>query len=235
MDAHLVFQCAASDSIALADAAVVAGKVLRHDKERYALRARRRVRQARQHDVHDVLGQVVFARRDEDLRAGDAVGAVRGRFGVGLQEAEIGAAVRLGQAHRAGPAAADQRLHEHGLLFLGAVRVDGLHRAVGEAGVHRPRPVGRAVHLADGHADRHRQVLAAIAAGLVERRPAGLDVLLIGLFEPRRRPDFAAIEHLTSGLVADGVQRRHDFFGELTGLLENGVNQLLVDFVTAWQ
>ena len=68
----------------------------------------RRIGQARQHEMDDVLGQVVIAIGDEDLLAGDAVvRRPRARRG-GAQRAEIGARLRLGQVHRAGPFAGDQ-------------------------------------------------------------------------------------------------------------------------------
>ena len=53
--------------------------------------------------MDDVLGQVVLAGGDENLGAGDFVGAVRLRDGAGADKTEIGAALRLGQVHRAGP------------------------------------------------------------------------------------------------------------------------------------
>ena len=45
-------------------------------KQRDALGARRRVRGAGQDEVDDVVGEVVVAEGDEDLLAGDPVGAV---------------------------------------------------------------------------------------------------------------------------------------------------------------
>ena len=76
VDAHLVLEPAAVDAVALAEAAVGVRQELRHDEQRDALRAGRRVRQARQHEVDDVRRQVVLAGRDEDLVAGELVGAV---------------------------------------------------------------------------------------------------------------------------------------------------------------
>ncbi len=55
-------------------------------------------------------------------------GAVGLRLGLGAQHAEVGAAVRLGQAHRAGPLAGNQ-LRQVGLLLLvGAVGMQALRR-----------------------------------------------------------------------------------------------------------
>ena len=55
--------------------------------------------------MDDVLGQVVLAGADEDLGAGDAEAAVVRRHGPGADQAEVGAALRLGQAHGARPRA----------------------------------------------------------------------------------------------------------------------------------
>ena len=59
----------ADDVVALAERAVGVDEELRHDEERDALRAFGRIGQTREHEVDDVLGHVVLAERDEDLRA----------------------------------------------------------------------------------------------------------------------------------------------------------------------
>ena len=79
------------------------------------------------------------------------VAAVALRHGLGAQQAEIGAAMRLGQAHGAGPGAVDQ-LRQIGLPS--ARRCRGVQRVVGavaEAGIHAEGQVGRADHLLDQH------------------------------------------------------------------------------------
>ena len=105
VDAHLVLDRAAGDAVALAERAVRVDEELRHDEERDALGALRRALDAGEHEMDDVLGEVVLAGRDEDLGAGDRVGAVAVRHGLGLEKTEIGAAMRLGEVHRAGPCA----------------------------------------------------------------------------------------------------------------------------------
>ena len=70
-------------------------------------RTGRRIGQPRQHQVDDVVGEIVVAVGDEDLLAGDAVVPSRARaLGARAQRAEVGAGLRLGQVHRAGPLAA---------------------------------------------------------------------------------------------------------------------------------
>jgi hypothetical protein len=90
VDTHLVFDAAAVDTVALADSRRTArafGNELGNDEERDALGARRRIRQARKYEVHDVLGHLVLAGRNEDLVAGKRIAAVAARLGLGAQHA----------------------------------------------------------------------------------------------------------------------------------------------------
>ena len=68
----------------------------------------RRAGQARQHEMDDVLGHVVLAIGDENLGAEELVGSIGLRLGPGLERAKVGARLRLGQVHRAGPFAGDE-------------------------------------------------------------------------------------------------------------------------------
>jgi hypothetical protein len=61
------------------------------------------IRQLGQHQVDDVLGQVVLAAGDEDLGAADLVAAIGLGLGLGADDAQVGAGMRLGQAHGTGP------------------------------------------------------------------------------------------------------------------------------------
>ena len=76
MDAHLVLDRAAGHAVARAERAVGVDEELRHDEERDALGARGRALDAGEHQMDDVLGEVMLAGRDEDLGAGDRIGAV---------------------------------------------------------------------------------------------------------------------------------------------------------------
>ena len=60
-----------------------------------------RIGQPREHEMDDVVGQVVLAIGDEDFLAGDAIGAVAGALGARAQRADVGAGLRLGELHRA--------------------------------------------------------------------------------------------------------------------------------------
>jgi len=58
--------------------------------------------------MDDVVGEVVFTVGDENLRAGETIGAVRSTLGLGAQGANVGAGLRLSELHGAHPFAADQ-------------------------------------------------------------------------------------------------------------------------------
>src|SRR6202046_4073167 len=77
MNAHLVLDRAANNAVAFANAAIRVRQELRREEERDALRARRRPVDAREHEMNDVVRQIVFTSRDENLLACDRVRAVR--------------------------------------------------------------------------------------------------------------------------------------------------------------
>src|SRR5713226_6893135 len=62
----------------------------------------------REHQMDDIVGEVVLAVGDEDLLPADAVAAVGGALGLGAQRAHVGAGLRLGELHRAHPFAGDE-------------------------------------------------------------------------------------------------------------------------------
>ncbi|MND90489.1 hypothetical protein D3C80_825740 [compost metagenome] len=225
MDTHLVFDGATAHAIALAGSAIGVGQELRHDKQRNAFGASRRIGQTRQHDVHDVAGHVVFAGRDEDLGTAHFVAAVGLRFGLGAQHAQVGAAVRFGQAHGAGPLTGYQ-LGQVGLLLLGcAVLGDGVHGAVGQAGVHAPGPVRLTDHFADRQAQGFRQALATVIDVVGQAWPAAFDELLVGFLETSRGLN-AGLAPGAAFEIAHAVQRSQYLLTKLGAFLKNGVNHV---------
>ena len=125
---------------------------LRHEEQRQTLGARAGALGAGQHQVDDVLEQVVgVARGDEALHAVDVPGAVVLLDGLGAAGADVGAGVGLGQHHGGAPAALGG---QHGplLLLFGAEVVED----VGEAGAHRVH-VDRGVGAEDVLVQRPRQ------------------------------------------------------------------------------
>ena len=77
VDAELVLDAGAAQVVARRSPSARAA--LRHQEQRDAPRAGGRVGQAGQHQVDDVVGEIVLAIGDEDLLAGDPVGAVARR------------------------------------------------------------------------------------------------------------------------------------------------------------
>ena len=199
-----------------------------HQKQRNALGAGRRVGQPRQHEMDDVVGEVVLAVGDENLLAGDAIAAVGCALGLGAQGADVGAGLRLGELHRAHPFAGDELRQIGALELVAAVlsqRIDaghGQHRA--EAEGHG----GRVPHLDAGGVDGVRQTLAAPLRGSGKPVPAGLRPGAIGLLPARRRGDGAVLER-RAVLVADRVERRENVGREPAGLLEHGLDHVLAE------
>ena len=233
MDAHLLLDLAAGERVALAEPAVGLRQELRHDEERDALDPCRGAGDARQHQVDDVLGQVVLAGGDEDLLPGDAVAAVALRLGAGAQQPEVGAAVRLGQVHRARPRAGDELRQVRRLLLRRAVRVDGVVGAVRQAPVHVERHVGGGVHLADGGVQHVRHALAAEVGVEVEPDPAALR-------HRRRRPRGSPRGVRTTPFSSrqpsrspTAFKRRQHLGGDLARLLEDRGGEAAVELGVA--
>ncbi|MNC31717.1 hypothetical protein D3C75_800470 [compost metagenome] len=225
MDAHLVFDRAAAHAVALAYTAFGVGQELRHDEQRDALGASRCVRQAGQDDMDDVVGHVVLTGRNEDLGARHFVAAVGLWLGLGAQHAQVGTAVRLGQAHGAGPLAGYQ-LGQVSVLLLGStMRRDGVHRAVRQARVHAPRPVRTTDHFAQGQAQRFRQALAAVLDVMRQARPAAFDELFVGLFEAGRG-FHARFAPGAAFLVTHAVQWRQHLLTELRAFFEDRIDHV---------
>ena len=107
VDAHLLLDGATAHRVAVAETGVGVDQELGHNEQADALDPVRAARNLGQHQMDDVFGQVVLAGGDEDLGAGDTIGSVRLRFGPGAQQTQVGAAVRFGQVHGAGPLAGD--------------------------------------------------------------------------------------------------------------------------------
>eukprot|EP00053_Salpingoeca_punica_P011811 m.105261 g.105261 ORF g.105261 m.105261 type:complete len:692 (-) comp15789_c0_seq1:35-2110(-) len=234
LDAHLVLDVAAADVLLLVERAVGLGQELRHDEERDAAGALGGAGGAGQHNVDNVVGQVVLAGRDEDLLAGDLVRAVGLLDGLGLDLAQVGAALRLGQAHGAEPLARGQLGQVVLLLLLRGVQGEGVHAADREARVHAEAPVGRGDNLRLDQAERQRQTLAAILGRDGEALPAALGVGAVGLLEALWCGDGGGLRVVLAALgVARCVERGQDLLAELGALLGDVGDELLVDLLLA--
>jgi hypothetical protein len=201
----------------------------RHEKQADAAAARRRVGQPRQHHVDRVVGEVVVAVGDKDLLPGDPVmlspTRVARRHGAGSERAEVGAGLRLGQVHRAGPLARHQFAEIARFLLGRAVRAQHLDRAVIEQWAQRPTHAGRVPHLGQRRRERLRQTLATGFDRRAEPVPAAIDIGTIGFAKPGRGAHDAVFED-AADFVADAVKRRQLVLGEFRGLVEHRVGDL---------
>ena len=231
LDAHLLFQGTADHAVAFAD---LAGQILGHDEQRDALGALGRVRQAGQHDVHDVLGEVVVAGGNEDLGAGDLVGAIRLGLGLGFHLTQVGAALRLGQAHGARPGTLGERRQVGGLLLLVTVQLNGVHGAQGQPRVHGEGPVGGAHHFLLEQAQRHGQALAAVLRRVGQALPAAGHVLLIGFFIAFGRGDLAVFQ-LAALVIATVVERTDGVLAQLGQLAKDRFHHVRRGFLAVGQ
>ena len=222
VNAHLVLDRAALDRVARAQRAVVIDDELGHDEQRNALHIVGRASGFRQHEMDDIVVEIMLPGRNEYLGTGKLVRTIGLRFGAGADEAKIGAAMRLGQVHRAGPMAGDH-LGQIFVLLLGAAdRFDSGLGAVIEARIHRKRHVGARQELLHHHADDIGQPLPAIFGIGHQRAPAGFDELGIGGLETCRRRHAAIVVSGAAFNVTRQVERRQHFLAEFGGFLEDG-------------
>ena len=146
-----------------------------------------RLRRAREHEVDDVLGEVVLAVGDEDLLPEEAVAAVGLRHGAGAHRRQVGPGLRLGQVHGAGPFAA------HHLRQVAAPSAPRNRPASARGSRPREREQSEKARFADAHISRTaapnglRQALSAELRLAFEPVPAALDELPVGLLEALRR------------------------------------------------
>ena len=142
LDAHLVLDRSARHPVRRSGRALVRRQPLRHQEQTDALRPRRRVRQPSEHEVDDVVGEIVLAGRDEDLRPGHEVGAVAGWSGARADHAEVRSGVWLGETHGACPRAVHQLRKETGLELVVAPLLERTDGPVREQRVHAEGQVG---------------------------------------------------------------------------------------------
>ena len=217
-DPHLVLDRAAGDPVGHQRAALLAQ--LGDEEHADPLDAGRGVGEPCQHQVEDVLGEVVLTGRDEDLAAGDAVGAVAVGHRARAHEAQVGAGLRLRQAHRPRPAPVHELRDERLLELVGCVHVEPGVGAVREEDVHREGEVGGTDHLARRDADRRRHALAAVLGAAREAHPAALPEQPPSLGEAvgsAHSPRLVA----AALRVARRVERPQHLGGDLPHLLEH--------------
>ncbi len=228
LDAHLVLDGAAGKRIARTQRTVIVDHHLGHEEQRDAARTGRRIGQLGQHQVDDVLGQIVFAAGDEDLGTADLVAAVGLGLGLGADDAQVGAGMGLGQTHRARP---DAAVHVGQVLLLERFAGMGIDGQAGAGRQHRIQAesqAGRIHHLLDLGGNRLGHPHAAICRIATDTHPATLGVQAIGVGIASRRGDRAIVP--TAALfVAATVQWGDGIAGDLAGFLENRLGSRCVD------
>src|SRR5258706_11517580 len=103
VNAELVLDRMRTDIVSAAERAVGIWQEFGHEEKRNAFRSRRRVGKPRQHQMNDVVGEIVLAVGDEGLLSADAVTAVRRALGPRTQGSDVGAGLWLGELHGAHP------------------------------------------------------------------------------------------------------------------------------------
>ena len=221
VNAHLVLDRAAGDAIARSQRAVGIDQDLRHHEQRHALDAAGCALDSRQHQMDDVFRQIVLAGGDENLGAGNLVAAIGLLDGLGAQQAQIGAALRLGEIHGAGPLSRHHLRHEHLFLFGLAMHDQRRGRTHGQAAIHRKRHIGRDLKFVDRLAQRDRQPLPAIFRRRREPEPAAFGHLLESLLEAFRGGHAAVVMAGAALEIADAIERLQHFFAEFGRLAQN--------------
>ena len=223
--AHLVVEPGQDDVVALAERAVVVHQELGDDEQRDALHAGRTAGDLGQHQVDDVLGQLVVAAGDPHLVAGQPVAAVVLGLGPRGDVGQRRAGLRLRQRHRAEPAALELRSHVGVDLLLAAVGEQQPRVAHGEERVGRRADVGRLEpgehRLPDGVRQLHAAVLLVEGAG----HQPGVGEHLQRLGHLRDQLDLA-VDHPRLVLVGLAVVRREVLGGDLLGEVEDRVEGL---------
>ena len=107
MNADLMFDRYAGHIIRRARIAVGIKVIFGHNEQRNSAGAFRSVRCPGEHQMDDIVGQIMFAEGDEDFLSLDPVFpgmfTFGDRFGGRTQRADIGSRLRFGEVHRAGP------------------------------------------------------------------------------------------------------------------------------------
>jgi hypothetical protein len=229
VDAELVLDGRARGGIALAERAVRVDEELRHHEQRDSLHALGRGGRAGEHEVHDVLRQVMLAVGDEDLLSRDEE-MIAVRLGARAHQREVGAGLRLGQIHRAGPLAARHLRQERLLQMIRAAQLERVQRALRQHRAERETHVRAAPHLFDRRGDQPRQPLPAPLRGDRQRSPAGLHVLAVRVWKALRRRD-RPVAPLGAFLITRIIQWIKDFRGELRGFVEDRIDGLRGGFL----
>ena len=204
---------------------------LGNQKQRQALGSSGSPRQPRQHEVHDVLGQIMLATRDENLASTDlkalAPFRVSARHCLRAHQPQVTACMCFRQAHGGQPLATCHLAQISGLERLAAMVLEAFICAMQQTRRHGPAMVGGAQPLIQHTLQHPWKTLPAIFLSTCQRWPACLPEILIGLREARRRGDLATCK-LHAHLIAFTRQRCHHLAHPLACLLQHLLHQCLI-------
>ena len=182
MDAHFAFDATAAEGIARA-----IGQDFRRGKQRNPARARRRIRQARQHQMQDIAGAIMFAPGDENLLPVQRIAPIAEGFSARAQHAQITAGLRFGQAHRAGPIAGDQGRQPARRLIRACVMAQKIDRTRRQQRAEHEGGIRRHAQFRHGSPKAERQTLAAMFHRRGQPLPAAFAPLVVQGRVMRRR------------------------------------------------
>jgi hypothetical protein len=149
------------------------------------------------------------------------------RFGAGLQQAEIGPGLWLGQAHGAGPAAFDDRLHEALALPLLAVHFHRVGGALGQQRIEAPGQIAGLENFGGGVPSTPGSAWPPYFSGLVRPvQPPSANWLERFLEALRRGDVWRGLVVVAAFLVAGPVGRRQQLFAETAGFFQHGIEQV---------
>ncbi len=221
-DAELVLDRGGLDVVRLAERAVVVHPHLRDDEERDAPGAGRRAFDAGEHEVDDVVGEVVITGRDPTLGPLDRVDVALEVLGARLGGADVRAGVGLGEAHRPGELPGDHGGKKALAVFGQREARNHVGGAVREARVHVEGAVGAALQLFQHDRDRVRTAQAPVLDRHRKSHEPELEEFLPGVLEPLRRHHLSALDR-ASDAVGRTVDRTGHVVHEAMALLDDRV------------
>ncbi len=202
---------------------------LRHEEQRQTLGARACALGAGQHQVHDVLEQIVgVGGGDEPLHAVDVPGAVLLLDGLGAAGADVRTGVGLGEHHGGAPTALRA---QHGplLLLVSGVVVEDLAHARAHR-VHVGRGVGAEDVLDQGPLQGARHRHAAEFLGEADLVPATVEECAHRLLEGLGQLDAVGLGVEHRGIAVTVGERLGDgAFSQPGDLREHLTGRILVE------
>ena len=232
VDAHFFLDRADRHAVSRPERAVLVYEYFGNNEKRDALDPFRAAGDLGQDQMNDVVGHVVFARRDEDLLTADLVSPVALGLGLGAHHAQISAALGLGQVHGACPFTVCHLRQIFCLLFRAAVFVDRSIGAVGQPLIHCERLIGGIEHLADRCPDDAGHALSAIFRIAGKAGPFRLTNLIERRLEPGGGVDDAIFQ--TAALpVANDVEGGQNLGCDFADFFQHRRGEIRVQFLVS--